>query len=239
MVKPPTSPRPTAVCSSANNLKAYNYYCALYIDDVRLALSEINVIKFCSKPMDAFKFGCYISIPFSVQSRTYFCKHKIMAKVCICYNGKYNIDPRLAPQFLLTSLPIKSWPRFYVLITQSFNFTAWGRTAILIPENWIIKACKKSGYENMAICKNCLQGMRACPKDTICFYFESLDCEDSIIYEAIHHLSNEFLGGESAIFKSCTVTHEHTRTETIHAPRGIWGSDPNFRSAKIYFRFLF
>jgi hypothetical protein len=58
--------------------------------------------------MDASNFSCYILIQFSVKSRTYFCKHKIMAKVCIHYNGKYNADPRLAPQFLLTSLQIES-----------------------------------------------------------------------------------------------------------------------------------
>jgi hypothetical protein len=39
---------PTAVCSWANNFKAYQYYCALHIDDVRLALSDINEINIYS-----------------------------------------------------------------------------------------------------------------------------------------------------------------------------------------------
>jgi hypothetical protein len=42
-------------------LKAYHYYSALHIEDVRLALSEINGIKICSKAMDALNFGSYIA----------------------------------------------------------------------------------------------------------------------------------------------------------------------------------
>jgi hypothetical protein len=39
----------------------------------------------------------------SVRSRTCFRKHKMMAEVGIYFDGQYKVDPRLAPQFLLTS----------------------------------------------------------------------------------------------------------------------------------------
>jgi hypothetical protein len=64
MVKPPTSSGPAAVCSWPNNLKAYDYYSALYtrIANVRLALSEISVIKLCSKPTSAVTYQYSTSV---------------------------------------------------------------------------------------------------------------------------------------------------------------------------------